>query len=83
MAMADTNDFSRSVHLFLDDSILSKEAQYAIGRLSVWAGSKYPIVRIFNDGKTDFVATYHDVNGRLLYTIGAVLRDNGEYSFHS
>lgn len=53
----------------------------AIGYLSTW-GMDYPRVEIYQDGKSDLIATYFDNKGERRYTIGAIWHD-GHYGFHS
>jgi len=79
----------RTVELHYDEEQLmdvpTMQLQQAIGRLSLWAYSGYPKVRIYNDGKNDLIAFYTDTNDdSIRYTIGAVWRpESKEYTFHS
>lgn len=68
----------------IDASIPSHEVDAAIGRLSRWGLSMYPICSIFNDGYNDMIAHYSDTYGTLRFTIGAVFGEKEQkYSFHS
>jgi hypothetical protein len=79
----------RTVELHYDEEKLAEvptmQLQQAIGRLSIWAYSGYPRVRICNDGKNDLIAFYTDANDvSSRFTIGAVWRpESKEYTFHS
>lgn len=54
---------------------------HALGYLSTW-NTTYPVVEIFQDGKTDLVAIYKDADDKTGYVIGAVWHDT-HYGFHS
>jgi hypothetical protein len=57
----------------------------AIAHLAMWAigGERYANVKIYSSRGNELVATYHDGAGKHTYTIGAVEREDGTYSFHS
>lgn len=83
---------NRTVEIILDENFtnmagkaLSGQVFHAIGYLSMWAigGKNYTKVRIVGDRHGDIDAVYMNDAGDRTYTIGAVLRDNGEYTFHS
>lgn len=75
----------RTVEIFIDDErlidVTRKELDTAIGYLANWGRQRFPICRIYNDGKNDLVAVYFE-GERRGYTIGAVWRGT-EYTFHS
>lgn len=75
----------RTVEIFIDDERLTevsrKELDTAIGYLSNWGRQRFPICRIYNDGKNDLIAVYFE-GERGGFTIGAVWRGS-EYTFHS
>jgi hypothetical protein len=55
----------------------------ALGYLSTWGFSRFPLVRILRDReKTDFIAHYFNEDGNWGYTIGAVWHGD-HYGFHS
>ena len=56
--------------------------QEAIGYLSSWSISSYPLVKIWPDGNGDLVADYFDECGALKYVIGAIWHGD-HYGFHS
>lgn len=75
----------RTVEIFIDDErlidVTRKELDTAIGYLSNWGRQRFPICRIYNDGKNDLIAVYFE-GERGGFTIGAVWRGS-EYTFHS
>lgn len=69
------------------EGVLRSEVMQAIGYLSQWALHKDEkrIVKV-NIGlmdNGDMHALYRDADDRIVYEIGAVLREGGKYSFHS
>lgn len=77
------NDAVNGVH----SVAAAKEGQveYAIGRLLEWVigSARYSMVVIMGDTEGNLTAYYHDDKGVQTFVIGAILRDNGEYTFHS
>ena len=73
----------RTINLYFENKLEADwpEIFKAIGYLSTW-GMDYPRVEIYQDGKSDLIATYFDDKGERRYTIGAILHD-GHYGFHS
>lgn len=73
----------RTVNLYFENKLEADwpEIFKAIGYLSTW-GMGYQRVEIYQDGKSDLIATYFDDKGERRYTIGAILHD-GHYGFHS
>lgn len=61
------------------------EVEQALGYLSTWGlGVNYPSVDISIDTKHDEIMAYYKFpDGRRGYSICAILRDNGKFSFHS
>lgn len=74
-----------------DDAVSEKarhsEVMKAIGYLSQWAMHKDStrIVKVAVGllANGDMHALYRDAEGAIVYEIGAILREGGEYSFHS
>jgi len=74
-----------------DDAVEARarhsEVMKAIGYLSQWAMHKdstrvvKAAVGLLANG--DMHALYRDAEGAIVYEIGAILREGGEYSFHS
>lgn len=61
------------------------EVSAAIGYLSQWGigSDRYFKVRICGDSEGNLDAVYMNEAGEMTYQIGAILRDDGTYSFHS
>lgn len=61
------------------------EVDKAVGYLTNWAlgHSRYQKCRIVGDDQGCLTAHYSDEKGETTYVIGAILRESGEYSFHS
>lgn len=75
----------RTINLHLAVIPAVRDAQAAIGYLSLWGFPSFPVVDIHPDGKTDLLAVYTDPeNSARRYVIGAIWRsDENRYTFHS
>lgn len=71
----------------VDNDLTQGEVERAVGYLSVWAlhSSRYCRVYIILGHRPgcEISAEYYDKDDNLTYEIGAVLREDSTYSFHS
>ena len=69
----------------IDNAVDGFSFERAVGYLSTWSPTSYPLVRIWSDRDGDIIATYHKASDEPPgYVIGGVYNHEVHcYSFHS